>query len=127
MSSTYNAICLSHDPGIVIGHDFTYEEANSLSSRDRLTGHETCDIAIGRYSYPLIEVACLGIQLPGPTGCKGYHSSVKWIDRDWLRLLATAGPDAHPEAMRALSAHGCWPLERVHRLRVELGSGSEGQ
>jgi hypothetical protein len=127
VSSTYNAICLSHDPGILIGPDLTYDEANGLNVRARFGGHERCDLVAGRYSYPLIEVACLGIQLPGPTGCKAYHSNVKWIDRDWLRLLATAGPDVHPEAMRALSEHGCWPLERVHRLRVELGSGSEGQ
>lgn len=120
MSSDYYPICLNHDPGIVIDHDFTYEEANSLSTRDRLSGHENCDIVIGRYSAPLVEVACLGRQLAGPTGCKAYHIKAMWIDRDWLRLLATAGPDAHPGAMGALSERGCWPLERVHRLRVEL-------
>jgi hypothetical protein len=122
VSSTYNAICLSHDPGIVLGPDFTYEEANSLKSRDRLTGHETCDIVIGRYSYPLVEAACLGRQLPGPTGCKGYHSGVEWIDRDWLRLLAAATTPPNsvdPELLRPL-VQGCWPLERLHRLRGEL-------
>lgn len=120
MSSNYRAICLSHDPGIVIGPDLTYDEANALKDRTRFEGHEHCDLVIGRYSYPLIEAACPGIQLPGPSGCKNRHSDVKWIDRDWLRLLATAGPDAHPEAVGALSERGCWPLERVHRLRIEL-------
>lgn len=121
MSSTYHPICLSHDPGTVLGQELTRDEANAIRSRDRFKGHEHCDLAIGRYSYPLIEVACLGGQLPGPTGCKSRHLSITWIDRDWLCLLATAGPGAHPEAMRALSERGCWPLERLGRLREELG------
>lgn len=123
MSSNYRAICLSHDPGLVIDHDYTHGEAKSLTIRDRLEGHEHCDIVLGRYSYPLIEVACLGRQLPEPTGCKSYHSSPEWIDRDWLRLLAaaTAPPNAvDPEVLRPL-IRGCWPLERLRRLRGELG------
>jgi hypothetical protein len=122
VSSTYSAICLSHDPGIVLGPDLTYAEANSLNSRDRLAGHETCDLVIGRYSYPLIEAACLGTQLPGPSGCNVHHSNVAWIDRDWLRLLAAAvplpaiGKDLLQPLLR------CWTPERLHRLRDELGT-----
>lgn len=123
MSSRYSPICLSHDPGIILDPEFTYAEANALNSRDRFDGHETCDIVIGRFSYPLIEVACLGSQLPGPTGCKNTHRSPEWIDRGWLRLLfaATTPPNAvHPEVLRPLVG-GCWPLERLSRLRNELG------
>lgn len=123
MSSTYSPICLSHDPGIILGPDLTYDEANGLSSRDRLDGHESCDIVIGRFSYPLVEVACLGDQLRWPIGCKGHHGVPQWIDRDWLRLLfaATTPPNAvHPEVLRPL-VRGCWPLDRLYRLRAELG------
>lgn len=129
MSSTYSPICLSHDPGIVLAPELTYAEANSLNGRDRLEGHEHCDIVIGRFSYPLIEVACLGRQLPGPSGCKGHHGGPQWIDRDWLRLLlaATTPPSAvHPEVLRPL-LRGCWPLERLGRLRNELGLPAEEQ
>lgn len=119
MSSTYRPICLNHNPAIVLDPELTYDEAKTLGTRDRFQGHEQCDLVIGRYSYPMVEVACLGRDFPGPTGCKSYHGGIQWTDRSWLRLLLAAAPSIDAELLRPLFA-GCWPLERLERLRVEL-------
>jgi len=121
VSSTYSAFCLAHNPALQIGPDLTCDEANNLTSRDRLGGHQDCDIVIGRFSYPLLEVACPGSQLPGPTGCKGSHRSIEWVDVTWLRLLAAAAPLVPADIHERITARGCWPLDRLHRLRNELG------
>jgi hypothetical protein len=120
VSSNYRAICLSHDPALVIGPDLTYDQAQHLNSRDQLGDHQTCDIVIGRFSYPLIEVACPGIELPGPRGCRGHHRGIEWIDADWLRLLHAATPHIDA-ALLGRHAFRCWTPERLRRLRVELG------
>lgn len=124
MSSTYSAICLSHDPALTIGPDIRYEDVDTFT-RDRLEGHDQCDIVIGRFSYPLIEVACLGRQLTGRSGCKRQHSGVEWIDSDWLRLLHAARPHVEPGVLRG-HTFGCWPAERLGRLRKELGLPEPG-
>lgn len=121
MSSTYYAYCLSHDPALTIGPELTLAEAKALDDRDGLPGHEQCDIAIGRWSGALVEVACLGRQLPGPTGCKGHHARIDWADRDWLRLLAAGAPHIDADLIAPLTTRGCWPLDRLTRLRDELG------
>lgn len=125
MSSIYRPICLNHDPAIVIDHDLNLEGANGFASRDRIEGHEHCDIVMGRYSYPLIEVGCLGMQLPGPAGCQAAHRGIQWIDRDWLRLLtaATTPPNViDPAVLRPLHG-GCWTPQRLQRLSAELAGG----
>jgi hypothetical protein len=119
VSSIYRPICLSHDPALILSRDLTYEEANTLTVRDDLGDHQQCDLVIGRFSYPLIEVACLGRQLPGPTGCNGYHSGAEWIGSDWLRLLAAAAPTVSQDVLRPVTGK-CWPLERLNRLRLDL-------
>lgn len=120
MSSNYHPICLSHDRALVIDKNLSYDEAKAFADRDSLDGHQRCDIVVGRFSYPLIEVACLGRQLPGPTGCKSRHGSIEWIDSDWLRLLYAATPHVDTDVLRR-HAFGCWTPERLHRLRDELG------
>jgi len=123
VSSDYHLICLSHDPAIVLyRRDLTHAEAESVASREHpaLEGHEDCDVVIGRYSAPLVEVACLGRQLPGPSGCKGHHMRPEWIDRDWLRLLAAAASKVDEETLRPFVTR-CWPLERLRRLGDEAG------
>lgn len=119
MSSNYHPICLSHDPAIVLDQELRREDTDTIT-RAQINGHEHCDIVIGRFSYPLIEVACLGRQLAEPTGCKAYHSGVKWIDANWLRLLHAATPHADA-ALLDRSTFRCWPPERLTRLREELG------
>ena len=127
MSSTYRILCLSHDPAIVI----EYPEFSSGSNGRELAeaavlrgieGHEGCDLLIGRYSYPLVEVGC-------PDRSRehvgGYHPhDTKWVDASWLKLLylAQRAPEGCPERQLAERAPmpGCWTPEHLHRLRNEL-------
>lgn len=119
MSSTYRPICLNHNPALTIDREITRDAVEGFNNRDGLDGHADCDLVIGRYSYPLVEVACLGRQLPGPTGCKGYHTRIEWTDKQWLRLLLAAAPSIDPKLLQPLVS-GCWPLDRLERLRAEL-------
>jgi hypothetical protein len=124
VSSSYYALCVSHTPAITISADLGRADADHLTTRDRFTGHDHCDIVIERVSGAPVEMACPGTQLPGPTGCKGRHRDVEWIDVAWLRLLAaatTAPNTVDPELLRGVSAHGCWTPERMTSLRAELG------
>jgi hypothetical protein len=121
VSSSYYAYCLSHDPALTISSELTFAEAKALDDRDGLVGHEQCDIAVGRVSGALIEVGCLGLQLPGPTGCKGHHARIDWASKEWLRLLAAGAPHVDADLIAPLTTRGCWPLDRLTRLRVELG------
>lgn len=121
MSSTYYAICLSHDPALIPGTELSYSEANSLADRSLLHDHQNCDIAVGRWSGALVEVGCLGAQLPGPTGCKAHHGRAEWTDKKWLWLLAAAAPHITPGLLAPFTDQGCWPLGRLTRLREELG------
>lgn len=120
MSSNYHVLCLSHDPALVIDHDFSYEGIKALDSRERdaLAGHQQCDLAAGRYSYPMIEAGCFGRQMPGPTGCKGMHGPVLWTRSEVLRLMiaATGKVDG-----KLLDPFTCWAPARLARLRAELG------
>ncbi|MFE7072683.1 hypothetical protein ACFU96_21635 [Streptomyces sp. NPDC057620] len=131
MSSNYSVLCLSHDPAI-IAHDpgFNRPEQAEAAIADGITGHENCDLMIGRYSYPLVELGCPRSAdqpehlRPGVLRC--YHGSTQWTDREWLLLLAAAyqsedqsEDQAVREAVKA-GHHGCLPWERLRRLRLEL-------
>jgi hypothetical protein len=127
VSSTYRVLCLSHDPAIVAADDFQRPEHAEAAIADGVTGHENCDLAIGRYSYPLVELGCPAA--PGrpkhlrPNMVTCYHGSTIWIDRDWLWILAAAYQSPDPD-MRAAIEKGhtrqCLPWERLRRLRNEL-------
>jgi hypothetical protein len=54
VSSTYKPICLSHTPPLVIDEELS-QRPDPLALK-KPTGHGGCDIAIGRFSYPIIEV-----------------------------------------------------------------------
>lgn len=124
MSSSYYAICASHTPALTVSADLGRETAAHLTTRDRFDGHDQCDILIERVSGGIVEMACPGTQLPGPTGCKGRHLDTEWIDIGWLRLLAMtmSSPDpVDPELLRHISTFGCWTRERMASIRGELG------
>ncbi|MFJ4682023.1 hypothetical protein [Streptomyces sp. NPDC088789] len=93
MSSNYSVLCLSHDPAIIV-HDpgFNRPQQAEAAIRDGIAGHEHCNLVIGRYSYPLIELGCpRSADLPRdlrPAVVRCYHGSTEWIDKDWLLLLA---------------------------------------
>jgi hypothetical protein len=123
VSSSYYALCVSHNPAITISADLGRTEADHLTTRDRLTGHNHCDIIIERVSGGVVEMACPGTQLPGPTGCKGTHRDTEWIDVAWLRLLTAATTPTNqidPALLRRVSARGCWTPNRIATLRAEL-------
>lgn len=129
MSSAYRVLCLNHDPAIDCGPEWhTPGEALAavadLASHEQLAAHASCDLLIGRYSYPLIEVCC-PVRSGGLSRHGGnIHSAPKWVDVEWLRLLYIAGNGYHgkhvKDAVKA-AAGGCWALDRVNRLRLEMG------
>jgi hypothetical protein len=129
VSSNYSVLCLSHDPAIIV-HDPGYNrpEQAEAAIRDGINGHESCDLMIGRYSYPLVELGCPAA--PGrperlrPSVVTCYHGDTAWIDRDWLWILAAAYQSPDPDLRAAIEKghrQQCLPWERLRRLRVELG------
>lgn len=132
MSSTYRAICLSHDPAMPIyGHDdedlkWTSQDAAVAAVRNLegdLKHHKDCDLVIGQYSYPLVAIICppnshrpTGVTR---TGAPCWHNNEQEIDADWLRLMVAA--IAEPNRMTAAAVEKfsgiCWRPNRVNKLR----------
>lgn len=123
MSSTYRILCLSHDPALTFGEYDSPAEAEQ-AIRDGLDEHPRCDLLIGRFSYPLIEVGC-----PSSVGRDSaardrhhIHGGTQWVDVAWLRVLA-AVHESGTEQMKALTGDShlrCWQQDRLSRLRDEL-------
>lgn len=120
MSSTYRALCLSHQPALVIGEP-EWQTAAELEgvladAPKHLPEHATCELMGGAYSYPLVRLYCPG------NGCGGAHRG-RWMDIDWVRLvLAAYDSPANPRLTGALKfVPKCWSYERLDRLRREIG------
>jgi len=75
MSSVYRRICLSHTPPLELD-----EEVSSTVPPETHPEHPHCTIALGRYSYPLVEV-----WLPDPNFDKDGHPHGRWYDPRWIR------------------------------------------
>lgn len=75
MSSVYRRICLSHEPPLELDEEVA-ASVPPLQPKD----HPNCQIALGRYSYPLIEV-----WLPIPAFDKEGRHTGSWYDVSWLR------------------------------------------
>lgn len=123
MSSTYRLLCLSHDPALVAGEYSSREEAED-AARDGVEDHPRCDLLIGRYSYPLVEVGCppsVGRLREGPDR-HTVHSLTQWVDVVWLRLLAAVqqGESGPLQALTSGPILSCWSPERLRRIRDEL-------
>ncbi|HEY3259608.1 MAG TPA: hypothetical protein VGJ95_04955 [Pseudonocardiaceae bacterium] len=122
MSSDYNALCLSHDPAIVMNSDERSWEAALDRARPY---HPRCDLLIGRWSGALIELCCPGMPVeqdhkPHP----GWHRDSIWADAGLLRVAAVAVIHAEDNedieaAVRKLPM--CWTPERLRRISAELG------
>lgn len=121
MSSVYRVLCLSHDPAIEVSEHDRPEGAEAVI-RDGITEHEHCDLAIGRYSYPLVELGCPASR-DQPANLRCHHGATDWTDKAWLLLLAAAYQSTDPDMRQAITAgyHHCLPWERLRRLRLELG------
>lgn len=146
MSSSYRILCLSHDPAIELEPEWDgptgpkgWTEAVTAAAMpeddDRLAEHVTCDLLIGRYSYPLVEVCCPPMKrdVAKEFHSNGWHGNDQWVDLDWLRLLYAA--DRHllraaelgdeedvelAEITQRLRRLGCWTPRRLRRLRQFL-------
>jgi hypothetical protein len=128
VSSDYRILCMTHDPAIVIGHDWTnapeaIAAACDPANHEAVAAHKDCDLLVGRYSYPLVEVCC-----PAGTGkwAHNTHLAPQWIATDWLRLLHQAvelNDPALASSVKTLVGRGCWSAQRLRRLRDELGCG----
>lgn len=129
MSSTYRLICLNHDPALVIyDHDEWNDPEPAIAAAtsrmylaEHFPAHVDCDLMVGRFSYPLIELCC-----PSGDHHGGHHGRPEWMRREWLRLLYAAflSPDA--TVGRWSDPLGdCWSRTRLHRLRAELFGDGE--
>lgn len=133
MSSQYKILCLSHDPTIEVTTPEWYRpEQAEEAIRAGVEGHENCDLMLGRYSYPLIELGCPStIPSQSRTGahkCYG-HRHTQWIGVEWAALLSYAQQQPDGSAMRGVASAvklQCFSPERLRRLRMELGYGLGG-
>lgn len=121
MSSTYRVLCVSHDPSIRTEIEWS-TGTNNVEAAQRVRdqgvpGHENCELVVGQYSYPLIEVGCLRKHHHGDGG-NG------WVAADWLRLLALAQSEPLGTAAREVANSSpyclCWSPALLKRLRNEL-------
>lgn len=124
MSSTYYVLCMSHDPAIQLDGSHHWPEGAAEAVAAGVDGHEHCDLAIGSYSYPLVEVGCPASR-DQPAKLRCSHAGTTWVDRDWLRLLAAGYQTTDPLVEAAVKevSNLCWPWVRLRRLRVELDIG----
>ncbi|MER7361879.1 hypothetical protein [Nonomuraea wenchangensis] len=125
MSSVYRVLCLSHDPAIATAAEYNRPEPAVAAIAEGIDGHEHCDLLIGRYSYPLIEVGCppaTGSGRAGQYRC-GIHSATEWTDVAWLRILLAVHRNGTKEMQELAGTAELrhWPYERLRRLRDELG------
>lgn len=124
MSSDYNALCLSHDPAIVLETD--ERTLDAAIERARIS-HPRCDLLVGRWSGALIEVCCPG--MPVEQDHKphtGWHRDPVWADAGLLAIAAVVvhhaeGAVVLENALRRLPM--CWTPERLRRISGELRIG----
>lgn len=128
MSSRYRILCVSHSPAIALSADWgNPDEPATIAANPRnheeTAGHEACDLVIGRYSYPLIEVGCPARPHDEePSVHQPWHpNDVKWIDVKWLRLLLAAQNSPELRSSEVLQRiDDCWNSNRLNALRGEL-------
>lgn len=124
MSSYYDAICLSHDPAIVMGHDESSWDA--AIERGRLE-HPRCDLLVGRWSGALVEVGCPGMS-PDADVCQrhggGWHRDLVIADARLLHVAAVVAQHAENDVALEAAARQlrmCWTPERLCRISAALG------
>lgn len=122
MSSTYDLICLSHEPALPLGMEMNRDQFGRIvEAREyAVDDHAECDIMVGRWSGGLVEMGCLG----NSNHPSMYHTNVRWLEIALLRVLYQAA--RAPKDDQLASALGpvlstCWSWRRLDRLRVLLG------
>lgn len=127
MSSTYDVLCLSHDPATRATEDApSAEEALSWAAHG-FAEHPTCDLLVARYSGGLIELGCpgMGAELRRGGHPSGWHRDAIWAEAGLLRVAAAVietEADGHADVIgQALKRMPmCWTVQRLHRLRHVL-------
>jgi hypothetical protein len=127
MSSVYRILCLSHDPAIqVADREYGTHESAITVARDPyhhgLLNHARCDLLVGQYSYPLIEVCCPSHRGLGEDGHDD-HDEPRWILVEWLRLFVAAAQVKPVDGLNLTiggAESGCWTTQRLLRLRSEI-------
>lgn len=115
MSSTYNAICLSHTPPLEVCDWQANTPEEALHVAQDL--HSECDVMVGRYSYPLIAVGCPRVEAHGI-----YHGKdIKWMDTEWLLVASLAVEVEGFNMLKALEElPGCFSISTLGKLRPLL-------
>jgi hypothetical protein len=120
MSSIYRLLCLSHDPAIEIDTEHEWHSGNEGRKRVEEAAiegnewHPNCDLLIGRYSYPLVEIGCPSSSHSTPF----QHNGTKWIDATWAALVIIASESnlILPHTI----VNSCWKPDRVKKLKIHL-------
>lgn len=123
MSSNYHVLCVSHDPAIVIedGDAIVSSGEAIRKAQAGLVEHPSCDLLVGRYSYPLVEVCCFGNHVAQQIPC-AHHVPI-WAEAGFLRVALLALKYAPTDrAMQAALERvpSCWTGHRLQSLRLEL-------
>lgn len=99
------------------GYDIKHSSAAVELFRAGGSGHDTCDVVIGGYSYPLVAVVC-------PCG----HREPRRYDITELRLVhAAARAGVTVEVFNWLRHNSCWTLERLAKVLDNEDEGTKGQ
>lgn len=118
MSSSYESLCLNHNPALASRGSFNSPEGALDHARDER--HPRCDILIGRWSGALIEVGCPPTEPGSVRWHPGAHRDWEWVDMAWLRLAAAVwrlDPCPEPVVAALAGLRGwCWTKERVLAL-----------
>jgi hypothetical protein len=130
VSSTYRGICLNHTPALEFPVDSVYQSlpefvemlqrGEDLAIRDRtdtleVRAHAGCDVVIGSYSYPLIDIYCLPNLDHRHAQPERY--SAKDLNHLWHLLNSERRADRR-EARRTMAAipTPCWGPVRLNML-----------
>jgi hypothetical protein len=128
MSSTYRGICLNHTPALEFPVDSVYQDLHQfigmlqagtdLATRGRtdtieIKMHAGCDVVVGAYSYPLVELFC-------PPNLKHGHEKPEGMDADDLRRVLDDldGPRGAQRraTLKWCAVSPCWTLLRIRAL-----------
>lgn len=129
MSSTYRGICLNHAPALEFPVDSVYQSlpefvdmihrGKDLAIRDRtdtleIVAHAGCDVIVGEYSYPLVEIYCVSFEHNHARPERFSAKDLNWL---WHKLNSDRRRERR-EARHTLAqqAAPCWNLDRLNRL-----------
>jgi hypothetical protein len=130
VSSTYRGICLNHTPVLEFPVDSVYQSlpefvamlqhGKDLAIRDRtdtleIVAHAGCDVVVGEYSYPLVDIYCLpNLDHRHAQPERFSPTDLKYL---WFKLNSPHRSDRR-EARRtmALLPTPCWGPDRLNML-----------